>query len=457
MVFPCQQYYHSNPTMNKTILPFPNASKDNDNEHLVDQFVAFMNSAISEGKPFLGVIWFHSVHIPYVAPDAFRSRYAAKYDENQADYYGALTALDGQVGRLRSLLRTMGIANNTVLVYTADNGPEGQSYHPVSPLSKPGDNPGETSGLRGRKRDLTEGGIRVPGLLEWPGMITANMHTYYPSGTVDLKPTVMDIIGVAPPSGWPLDGASLLPLIKGETIDRSKPMGFVWGMVFGNHNATGVCGTWLDEQRGLEKASAEFMSTKHPHWDTTPDGPNFYDSGTSDNVNQAAWMEQNYKLFACNNVDGSPLQYFLYDLRNDPGEQHDLAASMPEKVAEMKASLSEWIETVAVSRGPKETNCAGAGPPPPPPAPPLPPSGPFTPSPTLTNCTYAQAETMPGSKPIKQPAQSEEACCKLCFGTNWCVAAIFQVKVLSCNMHVASDTHPLKRGSDVSVATGRHV
>ena len=79
-------------------------------------------------------------------------------------------------------------------------------------------------------------------------MIKKNLHTTtYPSGTVDIKPTVMDIIGVTPPADWPLDGASLLPLITGQTTTRSKPLGWVWGMVYGNRNSTGVCGAWLAE------------------------------------------------------------------------------------------------------------------------------------------------------------------------------------------------------------------
>ena len=89
-------------------------------------------------------------------------------------------------------------------------------------------------------QDLTEGGIREPGLLEWPGMIKRNVHTLYPAGTVDLKPTVLDILGITPPAGWPLDGTSLLPLIEGRATERAKPMGWVWGMVYGNRNRTGV-------------------------------------------------------------------------------------------------------------------------------------------------------------------------------------------------------------------------
>ena len=453
MVFPCQQYYHTNPAMNKTILPWPAASKDDDNEHLMDQFIVFMNASIAESKPFMGVIWFHSVHIPYIAPDTFRAQYAKKYDENQADYYGALTAMDNQIGRLRRLLRSMSIADDTMLVYTADNGPEGQSYWHVPA----GSNPGETNGLRGRKRDLAEGGIRVPGLLEWPGMITSNKHSFYPAGTVDLKPTVMDILGITPPKGWPLDGTSLLPLIKDEVVNRTQPMGWVWGMVYGNHNTTGVCGAWMDEARVLAHASPGMMVDEHPHWDTTPDGPG-YDRSTdrstgSQTVNQAAWMEQDYKLFACNNQDGTPLRYFLYDLRSDPAEKHDLSGAMPSRVTAMKAALQAWIDAVAVSRGPKETNCAG--PPPSPPSPPSPPPGPFKPSPSLRNCTFTARKTMPGSHPIKQHATSQEECCGACFATTWCVAAIFQVHANSCNMHGLDDVHALKQGVDESVLTGR--
>ena len=112
----------------------------------------------------------------------------------------------------------------------SDNGPEGQSIHGYHGQPA-GDNPGSTNGLRGRKRDLTEGGIREPGLLEWPGMVKRNTHTLYPAATFDLKPTVMDILGITPPADWPLDGASLVPLIKGEVTERTKPMGWVWGFV----------------------------------------------------------------------------------------------------------------------------------------------------------------------------------------------------------------------------------
>ena len=101
------------------------------------------------------------------------------------------------------------------------NGPEGQSIHGYHG-QQAGDNPGSTNGLRGRKRDLTEGGIREPGLLEWPRMIKKNLVTDFPAATFDYKPTVLEILGVEAPTGWPLDGTSLVPLIKGEVPSSAQ-------------------------------------------------------------------------------------------------------------------------------------------------------------------------------------------------------------------------------------------
>ena len=462
MTFPCQQYYVSDPSLNGSVAAFDGASKDDDNEHLMDQFVGFMDSALAQQRPFLAVIWFHSVHIPYVSPLGFREPYAAAgLDANAQDYYGALTAMDAQIGRLRATLRQRGIADDTFLLYTADNGPEGQWTHATSP-AQPGSNPGSTGGLRGRKRDLTEGGIREPGLLEWPAVVKANVRTSaFPAGTVDIKPTVLDILGVDPlpsPARWPLDGTSLVPLLRGEVRTRAKPMGWVWGMVYGNRNRTGVCGDWGagEEQRAIEERVAVAGGGG---WDGGGGGglggdgarwPDELAAGGASDANQVAWVEGSYKLFGCNAVDGAPLRYFLYDLDADPAETVDLSARNASLAAAMRSRLDAWIRSVAASRGPAETNCAA--PPPPTPAPPTPP-GPFTPVPAASNCTYQAGKTMPGSQPVRQPSPSQEACCTACFDTTWCVVAIFVGG--SCNMHTTADVHPLVAGGGAAVTTGR--
>ena len=134
------------------------------------------------------------------------------YNPDQADYYGAITAMDGAVGRIRQLLQQYNISNNTMLWFTSDNGPE----H---------DTPGSTAGLKGGKHNLYEGGIRVPGIIEWPAEITGNSVSDYPVVSSDLLPTVCDILGIDPPQDRPIDGTTLLPFIRGE-VHRNKSIGW---------------------------------------------------------------------------------------------------------------------------------------------------------------------------------------------------------------------------------------
>lgn len=175
-------------------------------------------------------------------------------------------------------------------------------------------------------------------------MITRNVHTLYPAATFDLKPTILDILGITPPTDWPLDGTSLLPLIKGQdqAMERNKPMGWVWGMVYGNRNRTGVCGTWDQERAVMNAIPARLLQSdiglnssnesdvrwrweqtaedlRQLRWaDTLSDTEN---SGATNHPNQQVWMEGNrYKLFGCNNYDNGPMTYFLYDLVDDPYE-----------------------------------------------------------------------------------------------------------------------------------------
>ena len=101
-------------------------------------------------------------------------------------YYGCITAMDEQVGRLRSELRKLSAAENTLLFFCSDNGPEGQT----------GKAPGSAGHLSGRKRSLLEGGIRVPGLVEWPARIKPGRTTSVPCVTSAYLPTILALIDV---------------------------------------------------------------------------------------------------------------------------------------------------------------------------------------------------------------------------------------------------------------------
>ena len=132
-----------------------------DSRVLMDRAILFMREAVEKDKPFFAVIWFHTPHTPVVAGEQYRKTYE-HLPEAYQHYYGCITAMDEQIGRLRNQLKELGIFENTLSFFTSDNGPENKVNRPRSL--------GRTNGLSERKRSLKEGGIRVPGLMEFPSL-----------------------------------------------------------------------------------------------------------------------------------------------------------------------------------------------------------------------------------------------------------------------------------------------
>ena len=191
-----------------------------DSRIIMDRVIPFIEGAIDSEKPFLAVIWFHSPHLPVLTGEKYKELYAG-LSEDQQQYYGTLTAMDEQIGRLRAYLRELDIEENTILFFTSDNGPEGPEVK--------GRTQGITKTLSGRKRSLKEGGIRVPGLIEWPGTIKPAVVDQYPAFTSDYFPTIASIIGIdLNRFQRTYDGVDLMPVLRGDRAPerREKPMVF---------------------------------------------------------------------------------------------------------------------------------------------------------------------------------------------------------------------------------------
>lgn len=187
-----------------------------DSRVIMDRAIPFIRSAAKSEKPFFAVVWFHSPHLPVVSGGKYKEMYKGLPDEER-DYYGCITAMDDQVGRLRAELQELGVGDNTMLWFCSDNGPEGQA----------GKAPGTAGHFRGRKRSLFEGGVRVPGILVWGDRIRKGRVVDMPCSTLDYFPTVMDVLGFKMESQpEPIDGVSLLPLIEGKMKSRPMPIGF---------------------------------------------------------------------------------------------------------------------------------------------------------------------------------------------------------------------------------------
>jgi len=189
-----------------------------DSRVIMDRALRFVSGAAQEQKPFFAVIWFHAPHAPVVAGPEYLAEYQGLSEEEQ-HYYGCITALDHEMGRLRSTLGELGIARDTMLWFCSDNGPEGDG--------ESGRCLGSTGPFRGRKRSLLEGGVRVPAFLEWPAVIATHRVVETPCCTSDYLPTVLDLLDQEVKTHpHQLDGISLLPLIEGTMDSRPKPIGF---------------------------------------------------------------------------------------------------------------------------------------------------------------------------------------------------------------------------------------
>jgi len=210
--------YINNPYYHNGVEATENLDGD-DSRVIMDRVVPFIQKAVEKKQAFFSVVWFHTPHIPVVAGPEYRKMYS-EYSEGEQHFYGCISAMDEQIGRLYDTLKELGVDDNTMLWFCSDNGPEGKKVSE--------ERPGTTGGLRGRKRSLYCGGTGVPAFVVWPGKVKAGTKTNYISGTLDYLPTIMDALNLEMPDDRPIDGVSLLPLVEGKQDERPKPLPFMY-------------------------------------------------------------------------------------------------------------------------------------------------------------------------------------------------------------------------------------
>ena len=304
----CSNYHTMSPATSskkEQLTAFDEAIEGDDSHFIVQLFAHFLKETISSGNPFFVSLFFHTVHRKFIATEEYVAEYLRRnYTHKEADYYGSINAMDNAIGLVRDLLQSYNISENTMLWFTSDNGPEKGT-------------PGSTGGLRGRKRSLYEGGIRVPGIIEWPRAISENRVTDFPVVSSDFLPTVCDILGISPPIDRPIDGASVLPFIKGEIAVRTKSIAWAYRMNIKYYTRrTHVIGTY-----------------------------------------RAVLIRDRYKLhviYQGNNIITKTTQ--LFDLMADPSESNDVSRRHSKLVASMRNKLERWRQSV-IRSAVREVQC----------------------------------------------------------------------------------------------------
>ncbi|QDV25812.1 sulfatase family protein [Aureliella helgolandensis] len=168
----------------------------------------WLSDVRDKSKPFAISVWFHEPHAPIATDPKFSELYGGHANSK---YMGNITQLDHALGQLMQTLDKEGVSDNTLLIFTSDNGP-------VANFG------GTTGGLRGGKRSDHEGGIRVPGIARWPGHIKAGTVSDVPVIGTDIFATVLDITGIPLPKDRTIDGVSMLPAFEGQPVQRKVPL-----------------------------------------------------------------------------------------------------------------------------------------------------------------------------------------------------------------------------------------
>jgi arylsulfatase A len=281
---------------------------------VADEAIAWLKGGRDSPGPFFLFVCFHEPHEPVASPPDLVASYPKARNEDEAQYFASVTNMDRAVGRFLAALDELGAADNTVVVFTSDNGPETLNRYKGARRSY-----GVVGRLRGRKLWLYEGGIRVPGIVRWPGKATAGTTRDEPVWGLDLLPTLCRVAGAKVPADRAIDGADFLPALQGKKVERKTPLFWHYYRALGGPRVAMREGDWV------------ILA----HCGPLPRG-----AGAT---LKAGDMEM---------IKGAKLTTFeLYNLHDDLSQTKDLAAREPERVRAMSVRLRALYREV-VAEGP---------------------------------------------------------------------------------------------------------
>jgi arylsulfatase A len=284
------------------------------------------------GDPFFLVVAYNAPHFPMQAPEELVESYVEAGETlGAALTYAMVEVMDAGIGRIDETLHELGLAENTIVLFTSDNGPYLGQVQGVS-LDR------FNYHWRGAKHYVFEGGIRVPAVVRWPNGLEAGRSIAEMVHFTDWLPTLATAVGAELPEPIQLDGGDVMPVIAGETLHG--PQERFW-----------QCNRYAPRIEGNSAMRDGDWKLVRPSIDALMQVTE---------VDREIDRALNYRLpERITAIDESPLPTFdlgvppaplLFDLGSDPFEQNDLAAQHPERVARMSAALERWFESVERDR-----------------------------------------------------------------------------------------------------------
>jgi len=284
--------------------------------------------------PFFLVVAYHTPHSPLQAPEECIAPFRERSDLNEgvAALYGMIARMDWGIGQILDALDEQGLAENTIVLFTSDNGPWLGAYtHEGERLSMNRYN----GPFRGQKQDVLEGGIRVPGIVRWPAGLPAGSECHEMIHFCDWLPTLAAAAGAAP-TGQPLDGVDQLPGLRNTPAPAQPPR--FWQ--FNRYEPVLHCnmamrdGPWKLYWPRIPEAMVKLQSDNV--WvRRLIDGPHF------------EMQVENPEVARTLSPPGGPE---LYCIPDDPDESCDLAQAHPDVVARMRLAAEHWFAEVEAER-----------------------------------------------------------------------------------------------------------
>lgn len=256
----------------------------------------------AEDKPFFIYLSTNTPHTPLTVDPKYSKPYEnAGVEPLDAEYYGTITNLDENVGRLVKGIHDQGLEEDTLIIFLTDNGNASGRIHDWGIK------------LRGEKADVYEGGIRVPCAMRWPGVIEPGASTGSIASYMDVMPTLLHAAGVEPSKEKAMDGMSVLPLALGKSHpDPDRKIIIQW-------------------HQGLQPQLNRSFTIFNQNWKLVQAEGGFHKSGK--------FLQGEYR-------------YELFNIDEDMAETRDLASEYPEIVESFHSEYEDWFWEVMRERGP---------------------------------------------------------------------------------------------------------